>query len=234
MSELVANCPRCGAQQITFDVKEATPTVVQYNWQRWFEAFCVCRRCHRSTIFKVAQIDSRSDDAIRKNGGPQGFVNVGDVFSVEGYISLRDADAIQPPDHLPPDIAPVFEEGAKCFAIGCWNAAGTMFRLCLDLATAPLVPSEDVAGLTGKIRRDLGLRLPWLITNGYLAKELKGLSDCIREDGNDGAHRGSLSREDAADILDFTDALLERLFTEPARLKQAEERRAERRAKTKT
>jgi len=233
MAELVANCPRCGAKEITFDVKESTPTVIKYNWQRWFEAFAVCRRCHRSTVFRLAQRDIHFEDAIRANHGPAGFATVGDVFQVDSYISQQDADAIEPPEHLPPDVQQVFKEGAKCFAIGCWNASGTMFRLCLDIATAPLLPPGDAEGLTGKVRRDLGLRVPWLIANGLLPRELRALSDCIREDGNDGAHRGTLTREDAADILDFSVAVLERLFTEPERLKQAEERRAARREKPK-
>jgi hypothetical protein len=41
--------------------------------------------------------------------------------------------------------------------------------------------------------------------------------------------RGALGKEDAEDLLDFTVALLERMFTEPERLKLAELRRQERR-----
>jgi len=50
-----------------------------------------------------------------------------------------------------------------------------------------------------------------------------------RERRNDGAHAGSLTKVDAEDLLDFTTSLLERLFTEPERLKLAEARRAARR-----
>jgi hypothetical protein len=58
---------------------------------------------------------------------------------------------------------------------------------------------------------------------------VREISTCIREDGNDGAHQGTLTKEDAEDLLDFTTALLERLFTEPRRLEIAQERRKERR-----
>jgi hypothetical protein len=50
-----------------------------------------------------------------------------------------------------------------------------------------------------------------------------------REDANDGAHVGNLSKEDAEDLLDFTTTLLERLGTEPKRLERAEARRKQRR-----
>jgi hypothetical protein len=43
--------------------------------------------------------------------------------------------------------------------------------------------------------------------------------------GNDGAHQGTLTKEEAYDLLDFTTALLERVFTEPEKIKLAEERR---------
>jgi hypothetical protein len=104
-----------------------------------------------------------------------------------------------------------------------------MFRKAIDLATAPLIPPEEAVGLTNKIRRDLGLRLPWLFNNGKLPNDLRELSHCIREDGNDAAHAGFLGKEDALDLMDFTRALLERMITEPKRLELAKERRDARR-----
>jgi Domain of unknown function (DUF4145) len=64
-----------------------------------------------------------------------------------------------------------------------------------------------------------------MFDNKLIAPALRELAKCIREDANDGAHIGNLSKEDAEDLLDFTRALLERLVTEPKRLEQAETRR---------
>jgi hypothetical protein len=106
-----------------------------------------------------------------------------------------------------------------------------MFRLVIDLTTRPLLPeSEDQGRPNRKVCRDLGLRLPWLFQNGRLPLDLQELSHCIREDGNDGAHIGALTMPDALDLQDFTDALLERLYSEPERLKQAKARRDQRRS----
>ena len=124
-------------------------------------------------------------------------------------------------------------EGATCLAVGCYNAAGTMFRLCVDLATKSMLPTEEAPGLNTKTRRDLGLRLPWLFANGLLPEALKDLSSCIKEDGNDGAHAGNLTEDDASDLLDFSVSLLERIYTEPERLRLAKERRDARRSTTK-
>jgi len=143
---------------------------------------------------------------------------------------LKDKAAVPPPEHVPEEVAAIFSEGATCLAVRCFNAAGTMFRLCVDLATSPLLPPEDGGnGPSAKVRRDLGLRLPWLLDHGHLPEALRELSTCIKDDGNDSAHRGTLKKEDAENLLDFTTSLLERLYTEPRRLALAKERREKRR-----
>jgi Domain of unknown function (DUF4145) len=64
-----------------------------------------------------------------------------------------------------------------------------------------------------------------------LPPELRDLAACVREDGNDGAHQGTLTKADAEDLLDFTTELLERIYTEPRRLKIAQARHDARRTK---
>ena len=71
--------------------------------------------------------------------------------------------------------------------------------------------------------------MPWLLENDLLPRELERLAGAVREDGNDGAHVGNLSEADAEDLMDFTVLLLERLFTEPARIAAAAAGRVERR-----
>lgn len=230
MSDLIANCPRCGAQHVTFDLRSSTPTRNQYNWQTWYESFCVCRHCSRSTIFVVSERGIDEANYIKQNGLAKASIAANDLVNVEDYISQKDADARPAPEYLPQDINAAFEEGAKCLAVGCHNAAATMFHLCVDIATRSLLPKEDEKGLNAKIRRNLGLRLLWLIDNGILPEALRDLSTCIKDDGNDGAHVGSLGEQDAEDLVDFTTVLLERLYTEPERLRLAKERREARRA----
>ena len=104
-----------------------------------------------------------------------------------------------------------------------------MFRLCVDLVTKSKLPDQDADGLNARTRRNLGLRLPWMFDHRYLPEDLRELSSAIKDDGNDGAHKGSLTKVDAEDLLDFTVALLERMYTEPERLRLATLRRQERR-----
>lgn len=229
MSELSADCPRCGVKEVTFDVVGAMSVGGEQILQR-YEAQCGCRRCKCSTVFvlQVASIEAQRyvhhNGVAHFNGSLDGLVNVID------YVSVRDMNAASPPLDLPAPIAKVFAEGATCMSVGCYNAAATMFRLCIDLATKSMLPESDVDGLNNKVRRNLGFRLPWLFKHGHIPTALEELSLCIKEDGNDGAHEGTLEKVDAEDIMDFTRMLLERLYTEPAQLARANARREARRA----
>lgn len=234
MALLVSDCPRCGSNNITFDVTAQVYAYTRsYSWQDWYEIFCVCRACYRPTIFLVGLDEMNVRDEFRKSDSFVKFPSaLNQYFRIERFISLRDNVTQKPPEHLPKEIEDAFTEGAACLSIGCNNAAATMFRLCVDLATRPLLP--DPANTTKaqpnhRTRRDLGLRLGWMFDNRILPSALRELAQCIREDGNDGAHVGNLTKEDAEDLLDFTVMLLERLITEPKRLALAEERRKARR-----
>jgi hypothetical protein len=230
LAELVADCPRCRSKRITFDVIADLVIGTKYDWQQLYEAFCVCRHCLRSTVFVLADKEVDSKNIINKAGlSKVSGIAAGNLVRVENFISVKDAAPVDPPEHLPEDILVAFKEGARCLSVGCFNAAGTMFRLCVDFATKAKLPEADRDGLNVKVRRSLGLRLQWLFANSLLPAGLQELSSCIKEDGNDGAHAGSLSQADAEDLLDFTTALLERLYTEPKRLEIAKARREARR-----
>lgn len=229
MPELITDCPRCGSQRISFDVNGVNYLGKAHGWQNRFEAFGVCRGCHRGAMFALSQ------SAAGQDFGTVGAVmsykgSLTDLFRVDGPITLKDRDVAPPPDHLPENIDVAFREGATCMAVRCYNAGGTMFRLCLDFATKALLPAET-PGLNAQGRRSLGLRMNWMFENKVLPEALQELAQCVKDDGNDGAHDGTLSQVDAEDLEEFTFELLERLYTEPKRLEAAKTRRAARHAK---
>ncbi|GAC1562524.1 MAG: hypothetical protein NVS2B5_27510 [Beijerinckiaceae bacterium] len=238
MAAMVADCPRCGAKQMTFEVSAAYPVHPRrYSWQYTFEAFSVCGKCHRSTTFIIKALPTPNPRAGRElepidfdKVSPTTRASLNDYFEIAGFLSLKDRVSAAPPEHVPAPIATIFREGATCCAVECWNAAGTMFRKCVDLATKPMLPEAETTGLNSKTRRDLGLRLKWLFDNRILPESLRELSSCIHQDGNDAAHSEFLTKDGAEELLDFTDVLLTRLYTEPRRLELAKERRDKRRA----
>ena len=218
MSELVGNCPRCNAQDITFDLPENM--LVDSVAGTW-EAFCVCRRCHGATIFVLQQKDG---DVRIEHGGPKDLRVANDRVVIRSYVNVTNFKTRPSPEHLPDSIAAAFQEGSKCLAISCFNAAAAMFRLSLDLAIKDLFPDEAVKDST------LGRRLKRLFDNKMLAEALQELSSVVKDEGNAGAHDGTIDEATAEDLIDFTERLLAHLYTEPAKLRLAQERMAQRKA----
>lgn len=234
MAETVGNCPRCGTSKMTFDVLSDVYIRTDYNWRSVHEVFCICRHCHRSTTFLMSITKATHKDRLLKPGSISSISgSINDFLEINGYISLRDDGGIDCPEMVPPVIAEVFREGASSFAAGCPNAAGAMFRLCLDLATKDrqsALQANAGAPPNQAQRNRLFDRLAWLFAQNLVPSDLQELADCVRDDGNDGAHDGTLTLTDAEDLLDFTVALLERVYTEPGRLVAARSRRDQRRA----
>jgi hypothetical protein len=177
-----------------------------------------------------------SEYKVNDEFGRSGAVNevktdISQFFKFQRYVTAADNDALEPPKDLPENIRRSFEEGARCLANGCPNAAAGMFRLCLDLATKTMLPQPEAEdGPTKHERRNLAPRLRWLFDHKLLPDDLRELSSAVKEDGDDGAHDGSLTAHDAEDIYDFAFALLDRIYSEPARIAAAAERRLARRA----
>ena len=150
-------------------------------------------------------------------------------YEIKGYVNISYFKSMKSPDHVPEPIQQAFNEGSKAYSIGCWNAAGCMLRASIDLATQRVLKLKQ-ADIPLDDKQWLKKRLKWMFDNNHLNSDMRELSTCIREDGNDAAHSVNLSKADALDILDFSHTLLECLFTRPARLKEAGKRRDKRRA----
>jgi hypothetical protein len=232
MATIVDNCPRCGAQKITFDIYAQQFRKLIYGWKVEYEAYSVCRKCSAGTIFILGAKSSIIQEHYIDMPLSTFEKDITEHYEVDGFISVKDIAVAEPPEFLPEDICKAFNEAARCFSVKAYNGASAMFRLCLDLATKPLLPkTEDQQAVqpNEKQRRDLGLRLAWLFEKQIIPVTFKELAKCVREDANDGAHVGNLTKVDAEDLQEFTYALLERLITEKERIKRAEERRAARR-----
>lgn len=231
MAELIQDCPRCGARNSTFDVLGDRVTL--RGDPRTYEVFSFCRACQKCIIFIVQS--NTTLQQLTNWDAPGSISNIPGVLGhrliVIGFTSVKDVQTRVPPDHLPDSIQACFAEGAACFAIECFNASAAMFRLCLDLATKSLLPAEEIESGPNRAQRTrLYDRIDYLFDQSILPAGLRDLAECVREDGNDGAHDGTLMKADAEDLIDFTEALLERVFTEPERLRLAKERRDNRRA----
>ncbi len=238
MSSFVFDCPCCSAKNSTFDVNGAQPKPSMPSFVIW-SILATCRACKNSCCI-TAKINHQTfiylqstfpDDKSRIDR-TRAFLNRDSDLNAyfENFLySPVLPNAEMPPEHLPKEIESIFKEAAKCYSIGCFNAAGAMFRLCLDITTKQIVNLNLHLNPSANDNKTIHNRLVWIFSNKIIANDLEELSRCIKDDGNDAAHDGNIGMDEANDLLDFTYELLERVYTQPERIKLAKIRRTERR-----
>ncbi len=223
----IADCPRCSHAQVTFDIL-ASVYAGKIDYDQHFECFLHCRSCFRTSIALLRQIHSRDSTPMS-----HASEYVGIYYELKKWVFTVPSKRDVPP-HVPEEIARIFNEAAPCAAIGAWDAAGTMFRKVLDVATRKKTPSPEsedaVKPSSWKTFKDLRLRLNWLFENGFLDRSLEDLSSCIHADGNDAAHDvNGIGRQEAEDLSDFCDQLLRVVYTTPGQIQENRSRREARR-----
>jgi hypothetical protein len=130
------------------------------------------------------------------------------------------------PGGVPANVASAYAEAQKCFRAGAFTAAAVMCRKTL----------EGVCAEHGFRERSLATSLLAMKETGAIENRLYEWADALRISGNEAAHGVELSTtaEDASDILDFTSALIEYLFTFRDRFEQFKARRSGRVEKAQT
>ncbi len=237
MPIIAANCPRCRAQDMTFDVNGYNNLGVgvlpkNHGILRRYELFAVCKKCKGATTFCVIEHNEIARDIFTN---PENVMNITDslnrYFKIYDFIRLREDAPQPPPEFIPDNIRAVFEEGATSLSTKCWNAAGGMFRLCLDLTTKDMISKEKPEVLSKDVKNKLAPRIDWLFKEKKLPEDLKDIANIIRQDGNDGAHDGTLEEYDALNLLEFTVELLEDIYKKKKKKEIANKRTQDRRAK---
>ncbi len=232
MPIMTATCPRCDSKNMTFDVKSCNARGIYYRHQHKYELFAVCKGCKQATIF-VAEEGAYPEENFHHN--PENIMKVEDslnnFFTIDKFINVRDNMNHYTPEFIPDNIKEIFEEGDACLSIGCWNAAGAMFRLCVDLTTKDMISKETEEDIPQDVINKLAPRIDWLFAKDKIPSDLKDIASIIRQDGNDGVHDGTLERIDAINMLEFTTELLEDIYTRKAKKENANKRTKERRAK---
>lgn len=122
------------------------------------------------------------------------------------------------PEHWPEDIGRYWLQAKRSIRDENWDAAAVMARSALQLALR-----DNKA--TGK---NLKQEIDDLATKGILPPIMKDWSDQVRDLGNDSAHpkpaQAPTDPQDAREIVQFLDFLLEYLYTLPFRIQQYRDR----------
>lgn len=119
---------------------------------------------------------------------------------------------------LPKPIRAAFEEAVTCIRAKAYTAAAIMCRKTL----------EGICAVHGIQERNLAKSLEKLRDTEVIDKKLFQWADSLRLFGNDAAHDATvvINEQDARDILDFTRALVEYVFTFQERFADFQKRRA--------
>jgi hypothetical protein len=121
---------------------------------------------------------------------------------------------------FPKPIQAAYNEARACYSAGAFTAAAVMCRKAL----------EAICREHGVSERTLAASLKVLREQGVVEQRLYEWADALRDAGNEAAHDVSVTvaPEDASDLLDFTLALGEYLFTFRDRFEEFKKRRAAR------
>ncbi len=120
--------------------------------------------------------------------------------------------------NLPAPLKAAYEEAASCFKSKAYTATAIMCRKTL----------EGICVEQGATGRTLVASLKELKDKGIIENRLYEWADALRISGNEAAHDVNVttSADDAKDIIEFTNALLEYVFTFRDKFEAFKKRRA--------
>jgi Domain of unknown function (DUF4145) len=120
-------------------------------------------------------------------------------------------------DAVPKDIARAFSEARMCFRVKAFTAAAIMCRKTL----------EGICSVRGIKSGTLADKLKELKDKSVIENRLFEWAEALRTMGNEAAHgvESIISPEDAKDTLEFTEALIEYVFTYRDKFEEFKKRR---------
>lgn len=229
MTLYVGECRRCGAQRMAFEVygmcvavdcREEGSLRDDTIYTRIIELACQCRECNRTTVFLLqAQTSAKHElpkTRFDANENPLKF----------GYAEFRafpTSVAGPTPAATPQPAANFYHQGITALGHGLNDAAGCMFRKCLEAATR----SDELTRMIPEGEREeygrkwLKARLTKLKEIHAIPPALADLVDVIKDEGDAAVHENQLYDKASAEALQgFTETFLEQMFTLPAQIKK--------------
>ncbi|WP_186062181.1 DUF4145 domain-containing protein [Burkholderia gladioli] len=206
MPTLVHDCPHCGATKAAFTIpySERNPT----SGSLW-NALGVCPACGYPAAI-VAH--THPGQPIHNLTNLQGALKVGPHHNFFRISIFPSPEKIDTPEHIPPNAARAFAEGADSLAGGRATAAAAMFRRCLEIALKQHSPDIEAWKLEKRIDK--------LFAEGRITKDLQEWAHRIRLEGNDALHEEEeFTKQTAGEMMEFTRMVLVYLYTLPERIR---------------
>ena len=198
---IVLKCPHCKSNSTFTCVFSAKGF---YNGKYYPFSVWTCHYCDKGIFIK--QESSQYDHVVNKNLNREVIYPV-DEPSISEYI----------PDGISDD----FIEALKCYNFSAYKACVVMTRRTIQKACLNLGADKN---------KKLWEQIKELNDDDKLHRDLSDMATEIRHLGNDGAHPLSdnideVDVDDAKEILDFTQELLDDLYVRPQKIKVMKEKR---------
>jgi hypothetical protein len=171
----------------------------EYHGEHYY--VCLCGRCSQPFLIRQSLF-----------GIPAEFETV-----TEEKL-LYPAEKRLPIDGLPKAIGSAYDQAARSFSASLFEPCVLMCRKCLEATCKGL----------GAQGRDLNSKLQSLLDGGHIDSRLLEWAHEIRLIGNEAAHDpgATVAKQDARDVLDFTEAILIYVFSLTSRFVAFRSRRA--------
>jgi hypothetical protein len=125
---------------------------------------------------------------------------------------------LEEPEHLPEKVARPFQQAVSNISAENWDAAGTMARKALDVATRDLARARTSDEAEGDKIAKLWLRkrINALHEAGLLTRELSDLASILKDGGDEAAHDDDPYEEpEARKLISYAQAFLTYVYTVP-------------------
>ena len=197
--QIALDCPHCSTKKAAFRVA--------YFWNhgeinKWGNSLAICAVCDQGIVLLTA------DNGSTRHSN---FLERDVKFSSERFkvLSIWPEGALRVPENVPDNIASFYSQGSENLLAKRWDAAGSMFRKSLDIATKTLDPALKSLKLFHRIEK--------LHKDGLITDALRDWSHELRLEGNEAVHDDEPeTQDDASTSQKFAEAFLTYTFTLPA------------------
>jgi hypothetical protein len=193
-------------------------------YEDWFMMSCGnCRKCIVAHYNYQRVSEFKLDNIMHAHGSMAQF-----GYSLGGYVPK--IAVIEEPDFLPERVAIPFRQAVSNVSASNWDAAGTMARKTLEVATKDLcrnkVADEEMQEKLIK-KTWLKGRIARLFDLGILTRDLADLAGLIKDEGDEAAHEEEpYSENEARELVGYAQVLLTYVYSIPGMVKAVREQSA--------
>lgn len=202
-------CPHCDRENTSFESigQGYVEPLAEGRASRW-NVFFMCNACKGGLVVDVA-----SSEVFGPHGAGQKLLIPGkhlishdmvEFFVIDTHPKPRAHIA---PEFTPSKVAAAYIEASENLHREKYETSQILSRKALDLATKRMLPESD---------KRLKGRIDELQSSGRITAEMGEWAHIVRDDGNGSVHdEDEVTREEAAELLAFTETFLMYAFTLP-------------------